>query len=479
MKTEYEFGVIGLGVMGSNLALNIEEHGYPVAVWNRHYGKTRDFLQQHQGKKIAGAEELADFVKQLVRPRRILMLVKAGEAVDAMIKQLRPLLSSDDILIDGGNSFFKDTMRREQELGEVGINYLGVGVSGGEEGARHGPSLMPGGAREAYERVEPVLKAIAARTESGACVAYLGPNGAGHFVKLIHNAIEYGFMQALAESYDLLRRALALDAGYISSCFTQWNSGILESFLVELSATVLRVQDPETGRFLVDMVLDEAKQKGTGRWAAQEALDLGVPVPTIMAALFARNISSMKPEREAAAGVLAGPDPVTYEGGRDDLIQAVHDALTASIICAFAEGLQLIAAASAEYRWSINLVETARIWKGGCIIRARLLDSIMAAYDRDPGLNNLLLADNCRELVNRAQNGWRHAVRTAVSLGIPVPSMQASLAYYDSYRTGSLPQNLTQAQRDAFGAHTYRRKDRPGEDPVHTDWLHLAKKQDS
>jgi 6-phosphogluconate dehydrogenase len=477
METACEFGVIGLGVMGSNLALNIEEHGFPVAIWNRHYGRTRDFLQQHRDKKFAGPEELADFVNQLARPRRILLLVKAGNPVDAMISQLLPQLSRADILIDGGNSYFKDTRQREQELRKAGIHFIGMGVSGGEEGARRGPSLMPGGAREAYEQVAPILEAIAARTESGACVAYIGPDGAGHFVKLIHNAIEYGIMQVLAESYDLLRRALNLDADAISSHFAQWNTGLLESFLVDLSATVLAVQDPETAQPLVDMVLDAAEQKGTGRWAAQEALELGVPVPTIMAALFARNISGMKSERETAGAILTGPDPAAYGGGQDDLVRAVHDALTASIICAYTEGLQLIATASREYQWHINLVETARIWKGGCIIRARLLDMIMAAYDRDPALSNLLLADNCRALVNRAQDGWRFAVRTAVGLGIPVPAMQASLAYYDSYRTGSLPQNLTQAQRDAFGAHTYRRKDRPDEGPLHTDWLKLAKER--
>ncbi len=311
MKTEYEFGVIGLGVMGSNLALNIEEHGFPVAVWNRHYDKVRNFLREHGDKKFAGAEEPADFIRQLARPRRVLMLVKAGKPVDTMIEKLKPLLSADDILIDGGNSFFKDTIRREEELGKAGIYYIGMGVSGGEEGARNGPSLMPGGPQQAYEQLAPILEAIAAKTDSGACVTYLGSDGAGHFVKLIHNAIEYGIMQALAESYDLLRRPLALDAGAISSYFSEWNSGILESFLVELSAKVLRVKDPETDNFLVDMVLDAAKQKGTGRWAAQEALELGVPVPTIMAALFARNISSMKSEREAADAILTGPDPAS------------------------------------------------------------------------------------------------------------------------------------------------------------------------
>jgi 6-phosphogluconate dehydrogenase len=478
MEKKYEFGVVGLGVMGSNLALNIEEHGFPVAVWNRHFDKTREFLQQHQGKKFAGPEQLEDFVNHLASPRRIILLVKAGKPVDAMIEQLRPLLAPGDILIDGGNSFFKDTIHREQQLRQTGIHFIGMGVSGGEEGARRGPSLMPGGARQAYDQVAPVLQAIAAQTDSGSCVSYLGPDGAGHFVKLIHNGIEYGIMQILAESYDLLRRVLALDAAAISSVYAEWNKGELESFLVDLSAMVLSVQDPDSGQPLVDLVLDEAEQKGTGRWSAQEALDLGVPVPTIMAALFARNISGLKDERLEASGILPGPAPAENTGGNSRLVKAVQDAVTGAVICAYAEGLHLIASASRNYQWHINLVETARIWKGGCIIRARLLDRIMNAFDKAPGLHNLLLDDYCRNLMVSAQDGWRYTVRTAVGQGIPVPAIQASLAYYDSYRTENLPQNLTQAQRDAFGSHTYRRRDRPDKGHVHTDWLKLAERKE-
>lgn len=465
--------------MGSNLALNIEDHGFPVSVWNRHFDKTRAFLEQHRDKRFGGSEKLEEFVESLAQPRRIMLMVKAGKPVDAMVEQLVPLLSPGDILIDGGNSFFKDTIRREQELRKTKIHFIGLGVSGGEEGARRGPSLMPGGTREAYEQIAPILEAIAARTDSGACVTYLGPDGAGHFVKLIHNAIEYGIMQVLAESYDILRRGLGLDADSIGRIFARWNKGILESFLVDLSAKVLRVQDPETGVPLVDLVLDAAQQKGTGRWAAQEALDLGVPVPTIMAALFARNMSGMQAERQMASTILTGPAAPEYGHGQEKLVAAVQDALTASMLCAYTEGLELIATASREYGWGINLVETARIWKGGCIIRARVLDMIMAAYSAEPDLTNLLLAADCRKLMNPARDGWRHAVRTAVAIGIPVPAMQASLAYYDSYREANLPQNLTQAQRDAFGSHTYRRKDRPDEGPVHTDWLALSAGEDT
>jgi len=478
MKKDYEIGVIGLGVMGSNLALNIEEHGFPVAVWNRHFTKTEDFLQQHKDRMFEGTEDLADFVKQLASPRRILLMVKAGKPVDAVIEQLRPLLSPGDILIDGGNSFFKDTIRREQELREAEIHFLGMGVSGGEEGARRGPSLMPGGTMEAYEAVAPVLKAIAARTESGPCVTYLGPGGAGHFVKLIHNAIEYGIMQALAESYDMLRRITQFEAAALSGIYREWNSGPLESYLMDLTSTVLKVKDPETGMPLVDMILDSAKQKGTGRWAAQEALDLGVPVPTIMAALFARNISSMKDTRIIAGTILEGPEKAELDINATEFVSAVHDALTASILCAYAEGMHLISTASGEYGWNVNLSETARIWKGGCIIRSSLLDMIMEAYGAQNGPGNLLLADGFRELIRKAQKGWRLAVRSAIQGGIPVPAIQASLAYYDSYRTVSLPQNLTQAQRDAFGAHTYIRRDRPEEGPVHTDWIRMAKLSD-
>lgn len=472
---KYEMGVIGLGVMGLNLALNIEDHGFPVAVWNRHYDKAKAFLAAHGDKQFAGAEKLEDFVALLAPPRRILVMVKAGNAVDQMIAQLVPLLDRGDIIIDGGNSYFKDTIRRDEELRAQGFRYLGLGVSGGEEGARFGPSLMPGGAREAYQAMREILEAIAAKSDSGPCVTYLGPDGAGHFVKLIHNAIEYGIMQLLAESYDILRRALGLEASAMAKLYAGWNSGPMESFLMELTAKVLTVADAETGRPLIDLVLDSAGQKGTGRWSGQEALDLGVPVPTIMAALFARNISAMKAERVQAAGIIAGPSLTAYQGDRDALIDGVGKALTAAIVCAYAEGLHLIGVASKEYGWKLDLAEAARIWKGGCIIRSGLLDLIMQAYAGQRELVNLLLDDRCRGLVEPAQPGWRRVVATAAELGIPVPAMAASLAYFDSYRTADLPQNLTQAQRDGFGAHTYRRTDRPEAEPVHTDWLGLAK----
>ena len=472
---KYEIGVIGLGVMGLNLALNIEDHGYPVAVWNRHYAKTGSFLAEHGDKRFAGTEALEDFVRLLAPPRRILVMVKAGKAVDQMIGQLAPLLERGDIIIDGGNSYFKDTIRREQQLHEQGLLYLGLGVSGGEEGARRGPSLMPGGAPEAYEAVRNVLEAIAARSDSGPCVTYLGPDGAGHFVKLIHNAIEYGIMQVLAESYDILRRSLHLDASAMAALYAGWDKGPMESFLMDLTAKVLTVTDEESGRPLIDLVLDSAGQKGTGRWSGQEALDLGVPVPTIMAALFARNISAMKEERLRAADIIAGPPKTTSDRDHTALTDAVGNALTAATVCAYAEGLHLIGTASRQYGWKIDLAETARIWKGGCIIRSGLLDLIMKAYSDQPELTNLLLDDRCRRLVENAQLGWRLATSTAIDVGIPVPAMAASLAYFDSYRTADLPQNLTQAQRDGFGAHTYRRKDQPESEPIHTDWLGLAK----
>jgi 6-phosphogluconate dehydrogenase len=471
MPDKADIGVIGLGVMGLNLALNMEEKGFPVAVWNRHSQKTADFIGKHQDKRLAGAETLKEFVEVLSPPRRILIMVKAGRPVDEIIERLKPLLFQGDILIDGGNSFFKDTVRRDKDLRKAKIEYLGLGISGGEEGARHGPSLMPGGSRQAYEIIRSLLETVAAQSDSGPCVTYLGPDGAGHFVKMVHNAIEYGLMQILAEIYDLLHRNLKFEAAAIADQFRLWNSGPMESFLMGLTADILQVRDRETDRPLVEMVLDKAEQKGTGRWAGQEALELGVPVPTIMAALFARNLSAMKAERQHAARIVNGPDPETFQGDIGNEIETLYSALVAATVCAYAEGLALISRASGEYDWQINLTETARIWKGGCIIRSRLLDLIMNAYHQNPDLSNLLLDKDCLQLVENNQLLWRRAACTATRLGIPVPAITSGLAYFDSYRTAVLPQNLTQSQRDAFGAHTYRRVDRPDADPVHTDWL--------
>src|SRR3954471_11691176 len=385
-----EFGVIGLGVMGQNLALNIEDHGQSVAVWNLEPEWVDRFVAQNSARQIVGTKSLQDFVQSLAQPRRVLMMIKAGDAVDEMLRKLAPFLAPGDIVIDGGNSFFKDTQRRENEMSSEHLNFFGMGVSGGEEGARHGPSLMPGGSRGAYEHVRPVLEAIAAKTDSGPCVTYVGPDGAGHFVKMVHNGIEYGDMQLIAEAYDMLRKGLGLGASEIADIFGEWNKGPMNSFLIEITAQIFTATDPKTKKPLVDYVLDKAGQKGTGKWTAQVALDLAVPIPTIAAAIDTRVLSSMKDQRVAASPKLPGPNS-KYSGDKKQFITAVHDALHASKICSYAQGMGLIRAGSDEYKWGIDLKEMARIWKGGCIIRATLLDAIMQAYEKQPNLPNLLL----------------------------------------------------------------------------------------
>jgi len=464
-----QFGMIGLGVMGRNLAMNVEEHGFPVAVWNLETEWVDKFIAENQTKAFVGSRTLQDFVSSLERPRRIMMMIKAGDPVDATIERLKPLLEQGDIVIDGGNSFFKDTQRREQQLRDTGIRFFGSGVSGGEEGARFGPSLMPGGLREAYEHVKPIFEAIAARTNSGPCVTYVGPDGAGHFVKMVHNGIEYGDMQLIAEAYAILRATVGADAEKLAEIFDEWNRGPLESFLIEITANIFRVRDEETGKPLVDLVLDKAEQKGTGQWTAEQALELGVPIPTIISAIGARVISSMKDERVAASRKIKGPR-AHYRGSKEKIANAVRDALYASKICSYAQGLSLIRRGSEAFNWGVNLSEMARIWKGGCIIRARFLDSIMSAFNRRPDLPNLLVDDDFKKWTAKAQSSWRFAVKTANSLGVAVPAMSASLAYFDSYRSASLPQNLTQAQRDYFGSHTYERIDHPERGHVHTEW---------
>jgi 6-phosphogluconate dehydrogenase len=469
-----QFGVIGLGVMGQNLALNIRDHRNSVAVWNLEPEMVDRFTQQNQD--IVGTKELRDFIAVLERPRRMLMMIKAGDPVDQMLKKLAPLLSPGDIVIDGGNSWFKDTQRREAEMRNVNLNFFGMGVSGGEEGARNGPSLMPGGSREAYEHLKPILESIAAKSDSGPCVAHCGPDGAGHFVKMVHNGIEYGDMQLIAEAYDLLRKALGLSAAEISDIFAQWDKGVMESYLVEITAEVLTAVDPKTHKPLVDVILDKAGQKGTGKWTAQVALDLAIAIPTIAAAIDARVLSSMKSERVQASKELGGGAAKRYSGDKNELIKAVHGALYAAKICSYAQGMSLIRAGSKEYNWGINLREMARIWKGGCIIRARLLDSIMKAFDRNADLPNLLLDGEFKKAVLGEESNWRKVIETSVTLGIPVPAMSASLAYFDSYRSADLPQNLTQAQRDFFGAHTYQRTDDPNGPFLHSDWSSLVRK---
>jgi 6-phosphogluconate dehydrogenase len=465
-----QFGMIGLGVMGRNLALNIEEHGFSVAVWNFEPEWVDSFIQNNREKQFTGTKTLADFARALARPRRIMLMIKAGAPVDQTIESLKPFLEEGDVVVDGGNSYYKDTQRREALLRQTNLSFIGSGVSGGEEGARFGPSLMPGGAREAYENIRPVFEAIAAKTDSGPCVTYVGPDGAGHFVKMVHNGIEYGDMQLIAEAYDVLRRSLQLGASELAEIFDEWNRGPLESFLIEISAEIFRVRDDETGRPLVDLVLDQAEQKGTGKWTAQDALDFGVSIPTIAAAIDARLMSAIKDERVEASRRIKGPQSKHSRADKRKLTRAVHDALYASKVCSYAQGLALIRRASDEYGWKIDLGEIARIWKGGCIIRAQLLDSIMSAYNHRPDLPSLLLDEKFNASIQAAQANWRFAVKTAQGLGIPVLAMSASLSYFDSYRTACLPQNLTQAQRDYFGSHTYVRVDDPERGHVHSDW---------
>ncbi len=471
-KTTSQFGMVGLGVMGANLALNVADHGFTVAVWNREWEKAQKFCADNPDKKITAKQSLEEFVQQLERPRRIMLMIKAGAPVDEMIDKLLPLLSEGDVVIDGGNSWFKDTQGRAHRLIERKLHFVGAGVSGGEDGARFGPSLMPGGTPESWETMREIFNAISAKSDSGPCVTYCGSDGAGHFVKMVHNGIEYGDMQLIAEAYDALRRGLGLGADEIAEIFEDWNRGPLQSFLIEITATIFRVRDPESGGPLVDKVLDKAGQKGTGKWTAQVALDLGVPIPTIAAAIDARVLSSMKDERVAASQLLGSPvDSQPAAADRKQFISDVHDALYAAKICSYAQGFALMQAGSREWKWSLNLREIARIWKAGCIIRAAFLDSIMRAYERRADVPNLLLDDAFRDDLRRVQPAWRRAVGRAQASGIAVPAFAASLAYFDSYRTANLPQNLTQAQRDFFGAHTYQRNDKAADTPfVHTDW---------
>jgi 6-phosphogluconate dehydrogenase len=471
-----KIGMIGLGVMGENLARNIERNGYSIAVWNREPKKVDDFVERLQGHEVIGAHTPEEFVKSLERPRKAILLVKAGDPVDWTVDQIKPFLEEGDIIIDGGNSYFMDTERREKELKAQGFNFIGSGVSGGEKGALLGPSLMPGGDRAAYEQIRPIWEAIAAKVDDGPCVTYIGPGGAGHFVKMVHNGIEYGDMQLIAEAYDMMRSILGMEATEMADVFDEWNRGDLESFLIEITAQILRVKDPETGKPLVDLVLDKAGQKGTGKWTSDIALDLGIVTPTIDAAVDTRNLSSRKEERVEASRQIKGPERSAFTGDRAEMIQAIHDALYASKICSYAQGMNLIRAGSENYKWNIDLGECSRIWKGGCIIRAQFLDKIKQAYQRRADLPNLLLDPDFNAFVEQAQPNWRRAVATAIQTGVAVPGMSASIGYFDTYRTANLPLNLTQAQRDFFGSHTYERTDKPGQPAVHTEWEEMLKK---
>ena len=464
-----DIGVVGLGVMGSNLALNMERHGFRVAGYDLDAARAAAFVNgAAAGKRIDLADSPVALMEMLQKPRRVLLMVPAGAAVDSAIAHLKGHLEAGDILIDGGNSLFLDTERRSKALAADGFNFVGMGVSGGEQGALWGPSIMPGGPRDAWEALAPILRAIAARADDGEpCVEYMGPGGAGHFVKMVHNGIEYGDMQLIAETYDLLSRGLGLAAGDLHEIFAAWNQGELRSYLIEITAAVLAKVDPDTGRPMVDVILDEAQQKGTGKWTSQQALDIGAPIPTINAAVESRIISALKPERVVASRVLQGP-PARFGGDRQRLIDAARDALYASKITSYAQGLGLLRLASEEYHYGLKPGDIAKIWRAGCIIRASLLADIMAAFRRDPALVNLLLDEAFRGAIHERQAAWRFVVQTAIGMGIPVPAMSASLAYYDAYRSERLPANLTQAQRDYFGAHTYRRVDRTG--TFHTEW---------
>jgi 6-phosphogluconate dehydrogenase len=454
--------------MGQNLARNVAHKGFPIAVHNRSVEKTEQFLKEfgHEGD-FTGSTDIASFVAALEAPRAIMIMVKAGKPVDDVIDALKPYLDKGDLLIDGGNSLFSDTERRLKQLTAEGFLFLGTGVSGGEEGALNGPSIMPGGSQEGYARVADIFGKISAQVDETACCTYIGEGGSGHYVKMVHNGIEYADMQLIAEAYDLLKTAVGMSNEEIGEVFAEWNQGDLDSFLIEITAQIFRTRDPETGGFLVDYVLDKAGQKGTGKWTSQSALDLGVPVTGITEAVFARYLSAVKEERVEASKHLSGATGA-YEGDKAEFVSAVRDALYASKVIAYAQGFAQLDAAAKEYGWHLNPGEIATIWRGGCIIRARFLNRIKEAYDAAPNLQNLLLAPYFNEAVSAAQVGWRKVVGTAVALGIPVPAFASSLAYYDAYRRAWLPANLIQAQRDLFGAHTYERTDREG--VFHSAW---------
>ncbi len=463
MEEPANIGMVGLGVMGQNLALNIERNG------DREPAVRERFLASTNGKRIVDSSSPEEFVRALERPRKIILLVKAGDPVDWTINLIKPFLDKGDIIIDGGNSHFKDTERREQQLKTEGYFMIGSGTSGGESGALLGPSLMPGGDRDAYEKIRPIWEAIAAKVPDGPCVTYIGPGGSGHFVKMVHNGIEYGDMQLIAEAYGLLRTGFGLGVDQVAEIFEEWNKGDLESYLIEITGKILRVKDPETGQPLVDLVLDKAGQKGTGKWTSQLALDLGVAIPTIDAAIVARTLSSQKDARVLASAKLRG---ITGDGGTydEEVKSQIHDALYASKICSYAQGMNLIKAGSDEFSWNINLSEVARIWQGGCIIRAKFLGRIKEAYQRNPQLGSLLLDEEFNYSIEQMQPGWRAIVAAGMRRGPPVLAMSASLGYFDMYRSAQLPLNLTQAQRDFFGSHTYERVDKPELGFVHTEW---------
>ena len=462
------FGLIGLAVMGQNLVLNVESRGFGVSVFNRSPDVTRAFVAANPGKRLFAAYTLADFVASLERPRKIMLMVKAGAAVDAVIEQLLPLLNKDDIVIDGGNSLYTDTERRDAWLAPLGLRFMGAGVSGGEEGARKGPSIMPGGSASSWAVMKPIFRSIAARVEGQPCVMHIGPGGAGHYVKMVHNGIEYGDMQLICEAYALLK-ATGMGNDEMADVFDEWNDGALQSYLIQVTAKILRQRDPDSARPVLELILDKAGQKGTGQWTLVNAADNAVVISTINAAVEARVLSSMKAARMAASRVLSGP-PGKLSTAAKELVPKVHDALYASKVICYAQGLDLMRTMSEKKGWSLDLGGIAGIWRGGCIIRARFLSRITEACRADPALVNLMVAPFFQGVLGKSQQAWREVVAVAVCHGIPVPAMSASLSYYDSYRSAQLPANLLQAQRDFFGAHTYERVDKPAGQWFHTAW---------
>jgi 6-phosphogluconate dehydrogenase len=478
MSEKCDFGLIGLAVMGENLVLNVESRGYRVAVFNRTVSKVDDFIAGGAaGKNIVGCHSIEELVQSLSTPRKVMLMVKAGPAVDAFIDTLIPLLEPGDVIIDGGNTHFTDTERRTNYVESKGLLFIGTGVSGGEEGALKGPSIMPGGSEQAWPLVKPIFQAISAKVGPNGdipCCDWVGPRGAGHYVKMVHNGIEYGDMQLICEAYWLMKNALGMSNEELYETFAEWNKGELDSYLIEITRDIFSVKDEETGEFLVDLVMDTAGAKGTGKWMSQLALDLGVPSTLVTEAVYARCLSAMRDARIRAAELLGGPSG-TYEGDRQEFIEQIRQALYASKICSYAQGFVQLQEAAREHDWPLKFGPTALLWRGGCIIRAVFLERIKEAFDADANLENLLLAPYFKEAVEKAQPAWRHVVTTAINLGIPTPAFATALAYYDGYRSPRLPANLLQSQRDYFGAHTYHRVDKPGEGPFHTDWLRLRR----
>jgi len=467
--SKQQIGVVGLAVMGKNLALNMESKGFSVSVYNRSPEKTKELVAEAAGKNLIGTYSVEEFVQSLETPRKIMIMVKAGEPTDKTIESLLPYLEQGDIIIDGGNAYYPDTQRRDKELTAKGFRFIGTGVSGGEEGALKGPSIMPGGPKEAYELVGPIFEAISAKVNGEPCCTYIGPDGAGHYVKMVHNGIEYGDMQLICEAYQLLKDVLGVSAQELHEIFAEWDRGELDSYLIEITADIFTKVDPETGKPMVDVIMDTAGQKGTGKWTSASALDLGVPLSIITESVFARFLSSMKQERVEASRTLKGPAAKPLDMDRAEFVEQVRRALFASKICSYAQGFAQMRAASEHFGWNLQYGEIAKIFRGGCIIRAQFLQNITDAYNRNPELKNLLLDEYFKNAVENYQDAWRNVVAIAVQRGIPVPAFSSALAYYDSYRTERLPANLLQAQRDYFGAHTFERVDKEG--TFHFEWM--------